>query len=113
MKVPFSPYFLQQLEAGKVKSITSKSGTIDGTFTAKLHYPPNDAKATPTTLFATQVPSFWNSNQLTELLTVPERPGQREEPQSGDLAARASCCVGFGPTLLLFGVSSTSSRGAR
>ena len=34
--VPFSPYFLDQVEAGKVKSIASKGDTIEGTFTAKV-----------------------------------------------------------------------------
>ena len=31
VKVPFSPYFLNQLEAGKVASISSTSGAINGT----------------------------------------------------------------------------------
>ena len=73
--VPFSPYFLQQLEAGKVSSISSTSGAIKGTFKEKIRYPASDEKATPTTLFATQVPSFWNTNQLTEELT--SRRGSR------------------------------------
>ncbi len=101
--VPFSPYFLQQLEAGKVKSITSKSGTIDGTFTAKLKYPPDDAKAKPTDLFATQVPSFWNSNQLTELLTSQKVQVNAKNPNPGT-SLLSELLVGFGPTLLLFGV---------
>jgi cell division protease FtsH len=101
--VPFSPYFLQQLEAGKVKSITSKSGTIDGTFTVKLKYPPNDAKAKATDLFATQVPSFWNSNQLTELLTSHEVQVNAKNPNPGT-SLLGELLVGFGPTLLLFAV---------
>ncbi|HEV7177713.1 MAG TPA: cell division protein FtsH, partial [Solirubrobacteraceae bacterium] len=68
VKVPFSPYFLQQLDAGHVKAINSKSGAIQGTFKSKQTYPPNDSKATPTTLFSTQVPSFWNTNDLTTAL---------------------------------------------
>ena len=68
VKVPFSPYFLNQLEAGQVKSISSKADTIKGTFKANVRYPPSNSKATPTDLFSTQVPSFWNSNQLTSLL---------------------------------------------
>src|SRR5579859_1620708 len=59
--VPFSPYFLAQLDAGHVKSITSKSNTIQGTWTVALRYPAGDTKATATTLFSTQVPSFWNT----------------------------------------------------
>src|ERR1700759_4576951 len=39
VKVPFSPYFLNQVEAGHVKSISSKSETITGTFTRKVVYP--------------------------------------------------------------------------
>ena len=40
VKVPFSPYFLNQLDAGKVKSIDSKGDTIKGTFKSKQRYPP-------------------------------------------------------------------------
>ncbi len=103
VKVPFSPYFLQQLEAGKVKSISSKSGTINGTYKVKLRYPPNDSKATATTLFATQVPSFWNTNQLTELLTEQEVQVNAQNPNPGT-SLLGELLVGFGPTLLLFGV---------
>ncbi len=103
VKVPFSPYFLQQLEAGKVKSISAKSGAIDGTFTVKLRYPANDSKATPTTLFATQVPSFWNTNQLTEELTSHNVQVNAQNPNPGTSLIE-ELLVGFGPTLLLFGV---------
>ena len=36
VKVPFSPYFLRQVQAGKVKSISSKGDTISGTFASKV-----------------------------------------------------------------------------
>ena len=54
--------------SGQVASIASTGDTIQGTFKAALRYPSTDAKATPTTLFATQVPAFWNNDQLTALL---------------------------------------------
>jgi cell division protease FtsH len=101
--VPFSPYFLQQLEAGKVKSISSRSGAINGTFTEKLRYPANDSKATATTLFATQVPSFWNSNQLTDLLIEHNVQVNAKNPNPGT-SLLTELLVGFGPTLLLFAV---------
>ncbi|MGH2881381.1 MAG: ATP-dependent metallopeptidase FtsH/Yme1/Tma family protein, partial [Solirubrobacteraceae bacterium] len=101
--VPFSPYFLQQLEAGKVKSISSRSGSIQGTFTEKLKYPANDSSATPTTLFATQVPSFWNSNQLTNLLIQHNVEVNAKNPNPGT-SLLTELLVGFGPTLLLFAV---------
>ena len=31
VKVPFSPYFLDQVQAGKVESISSKGDTVSGT----------------------------------------------------------------------------------
>ena len=101
--VPFSPYFIQQLEAGKVKSISSRSGAIQGTFKEKLKYPPNDSKATPTDLFATQVPSFWNTNQLTDLLTSEKVEVNAKNPNPGT-SLLTELLVGFGPTLLLFAV---------
>jgi cell division protease FtsH len=98
--VPFSPYFIQQVEAGKVKSISSKSDTIQGTFTAKTRYPPNDNKATPTTLFSTQVPSFWNGASLTSLLRSHNVEVNAQNPNPGT-SVLAEILLGFGPTILL------------
>src|SRR5262249_50519325 len=50
--VPFSPYFLDQVQAGLVKSISSRSDTIKGTFTRKVNYRGDDGKTTSTTLFS-------------------------------------------------------------
>jgi cell division protease FtsH len=102
-KVPFSPYFLNQLEAGQVKSISSKADTISGTFKAKVRYPPSDSKATPTDLFSTQVPSFWNSNQLTTLLRSQGVEVNATNPNPGT-SILAELLLGFGPTLLLVGL---------
>jgi cell division protease FtsH len=103
VKVPFSPYFLQRLEAGQVKSISSKGDTIQGTFSTKLRYPPSDAKATPTTLFSTQVPTFWNNATLTALL---QSKGVQVNAQSTATSTSllAEILLGFGPTLLLVGL---------
>ena len=98
--VPFSPYFIQQVEAGKVKSINSTSGAIQGTFTAKLKYPANDKNATPTTLFATQVPAFWDSASLTKLLTEHDVQVNAQNPNPGT-SLITTLLLGFGPTLLL------------
>jgi cell division protease FtsH len=101
--VPFSPFFLDQLDGGKVKSISSKGDTIDGTFTAKIRYPPNDSKATPTTLFKTQVPSFWNDTQLTQLLQSKNVEVNAKSTSTGT-SLLAELLLGFGPTLLLVGL---------
>lgn len=34
--VPFSPYFLRQVDAGNVKSISTTGDTVQGTFTTKV-----------------------------------------------------------------------------
>jgi cell division protease FtsH len=103
VKVPFSPYFLDQVAAGQVSSISSKSGTINGTFKSKVRYPPNDQKATPTTLFATQVPSFWNTNDLTTELSKQKVEVNAQNPNPGT-SLLAELLLGFGPTLLLVGL---------
>ncbi len=101
--VPFSPYFINQLNAGQISSISSKGDSIQGTFKSKQRYPPNDSQATPTTLFATQVPSFWNSTQLTEQLQSKGVEVNAKNPNPGT-SVLAELLLGFGPTLLLVGL---------
>src|ERR1700730_17585582 len=36
VSVPFNPYFLQEVQAGQVKSISTKGDSVQGTFTTKL-----------------------------------------------------------------------------
>jgi cell division protease FtsH len=112
VKVPFSPYFLQQLDAGKVKSISSKGDSVQGTFTTKLRYPPTDTKATATTLFSTQVPTFWNNTMLTQLL---QSKGVQVNAQStsNSTSLLAEILLGFGPTLLLVGLFVLLARRAQ
>jgi cell division protease FtsH len=101
--VPFSPYFLQQVQAGNVKAISAKGDTIQGTFAAKVRYPPGDKNATPTTLFSTQVPSFWNGAALTSLLQSKNIQVNAQNPNPGTSLV-AELLLGFGPTLLLVGL---------
>jgi cell division protease FtsH len=89
VSVPFSPYFLDQVNAGQVKSISSKSDTIQGTFATEVRYPPSDQKATPTTLFSTQVPSFWNNDQLTQLLQSKKVEITAQNPNPGTSLGRS------------------------
>jgi cell division protease FtsH len=98
--VPFSPYFIQQVQAGQVKSISSKGSTIQGTFVSKVRYPADDKKATPTTLFSTEVPSFWNGPALTALLQD-KHVQVNAKPMTSGTSVLAEILLGFGPTLLL------------
>jgi cell division protease FtsH len=111
VKVPFSPYFVQQVQAGQVKSISSKGGTIQGTFASKVRYPANDKNATPTTLFATEVPSFWNGPALTALLQD-KHVQVNAKPATSGTSVLAEILLGFGPTLLLVGLFYVFARRA-
>jgi cell division protease FtsH len=103
VEVPFSPFFLNEVQAGQVKSISSKGDTISGTFTTKVRYPPTDTKATPTTLFSTQVPVFWNNQQLAALLqSKGVQVNAKSTAQTTSLLAEI--LLGFGPTLLIVGL---------
>jgi cell division protease FtsH len=101
--VPFSPYFLTHVKADTVETISSKGDTIEGKFKTKQRYPTSDSKATPTKLFATQVPSFWNGAQLSALL---QEKGVRINAESTTTSESllAEILLGFGPTLLIVGL---------
>jgi cell division protease FtsH len=101
--VPFSPYFLEQVKGDTVYSIVSKGDTIQGELKAKQRYPADDKKATPTKLFATQVPSFWNGSQLSALL---QEKGVKinAESTSTSESLLEEILLGFGPTLLIVGI---------
>ena len=111
VKVPFSPYFLNQVDAGHVKSISSKSDTINGTFSKKLLYPPG-SKATATTLFSTEVPTFWDNAALTKQLQdhAVEVNAQNPNPARSLIG---EILLGFGPTILLLAIFYFIARRAR
>src|SRR5205807_5176630 len=55
-----------------------------------------------TDLFATQVPSFWNTNELTTQLSSQKVQVNAKNPNPGT-SLLSELLLGFGPTLLLFG----------
>jgi cell division protease FtsH len=101
--VSFNPFFLAEVKAGQVKSISSTGYTIQGTFKVKLRYPSGDSKATPSKQFATEVPSFWNNSQLAGLL---QEKGVEINAKSTTKTTSllAELLLGFGPTLLIVGL---------
>jgi cell division protease FtsH len=101
--VPFNPFFLAQVQAGEVKSISTKGDTVQGTFRSKLRYPPSSKKATPTTLFATEIPTFWNGTQLSTLLKEKGVEINAKSTTSSQ-SLLAELLLGFGPTLLIVGL---------
>jgi cell division protease FtsH len=112
VKVPFSPYFVTAVQAGRVTSIASKGDTIQGTFKRAMRYPAAGHQAQLTTLFSTEVPTFWNTNQLTALVQSHDVQINASSPtQGGSLVA--SVLLGFGPTLLIVGLFIVFARRAR
>jgi cell division protease FtsH len=101
--VQFKPFFLQEVQRGQVKSISSKGDTIEGTLKAKVRYPASDKQATPTTLFTTQVPTFWNGAQLSVLLKE-KNVNVNAKPTGESKSLLAELLLGFGPTLLIVGL---------
>ena len=95
VRVPYSPYFLEQVSAGHVKEIMSKGTAIQGTFTRKQQY----AGSKPTTRFRTEIPAFANNNALTELL---QRKRVVVNAQALDTGGPwwQNLLLGFGPTIL-------------
>jgi cell division protease FtsH len=99
VRVPYSPFFLNQVNAGNVEAITSKGTAIQGTFTKKLRY----GKSKPTTRFRTEIPAFANNDALSALLER-KRVVVNAQPLDTGGPWWQSLLLGFGPTLLFIGL---------
>jgi cell division protease FtsH len=99
VRVPYSPYFLTQVDDGHVSEITSKGTAVQGSFKKAQEY--KGSKATK--LFETEIPAFANTDKLSNLLqskgvVVNAVPLDTGGPWWETLL------VGFGPTLLFIGL---------
>ncbi len=99
VRVPYSPFFLDQVTAGNVAQITSKGSTVQGLFKKPEHY--GDSK--PSTKFKTEIPAFADTKALTKSLqdagvVVNAVPLQTSLPWWENLL------LNFGPTLLFIGL---------
>src|SRR5437660_8599779 len=65
IRVPYSPFFLQQVRADNVRSVTSTASQLQGDF---AHATKPAGASTTSTHFVTQIPSFADTNQLSRLL---------------------------------------------
>jgi len=99
VRVPYSPFFLQEVKAGHVASITSKGTAVQGMFKTAQKY---DGEK-PTVRFKTEIPTFADTNALSQLLqrkgvVVNAQPLQTGAPWWENLL------VGFGPTILFVAI---------
>ena len=99
VRVPYSPFFIQQVTAGHVASITSKGTAVQGEFTVPERY----AKSKPTTRFKTEIPAFADTNALSQLLQQ-KKVVVNAQPLDSGVPWWESLLVGFGPTLLFVGL---------
>jgi cell division protease FtsH len=95
VRVPYSPFFLNQVRADHVKEITSKGTAIQGTFKEPQKYA--DEKAT--TNFSTEIPAFADNDSLSQLL---QQHGVIVNAEPLDTGAPwwQNLLLGFGPTIL-------------
>jgi len=102
-RVPYQPFFVDQLTAGNVDEITSQADSIEGELSDAATYdPPGDEEPVEVTSFETEVPAFIDRAGLTELLTDQEVVINAEPPDEGR-SLWATLLLGFLPTLLLIG----------
>jgi cell division protease FtsH len=100
--VPFS-VFLSDLRGGEIKSVSAKADAVQGTLRKKVRYPAHSKTATPTALFATQVPAFWNNTQLSADLEAEHVTITATSPTTSE-SILEELLLGFGPTLLIVGI---------
>jgi cell division protease FtsH len=98
VRIPYSPTFLEQVQAGNVSAISSKSATVNGTFRTAVRYP-SDAETTATA-FVTEIPEFANSNALMALLQSKGVQINATAPSTGS-SLLLTLLVFFGPVLLI------------
>jgi cell division protease FtsH len=94
VRVPYSPFFIEQVTAGNVAQITSKGTAVQGQLKQSVNYGTNHAR-----LFKTEIPSFANTDALSNLL---QEKGVVINAQPLDTGSPwwESLLLGFGPTLL-------------
>ena len=95
VRVPYSPFFLNQVNAGHVKAITSKGTAIQGTFSQKLQY----AGSKPTARFETEIPAFADNDALSQLLQK-KAVVVNAQPLDSGAPWWQNLLLGFGPTIL-------------
>jgi cell division protease FtsH len=99
VRVPYSPFFLQQVTDGHVAAIMSKGTAIQGTFTVPETY----AGSKPTTRFKTEIPAFANTDALSKLLEE-KKVVVNAQPLDTGAPWWENLLIGFGPTILFVGL---------
>jgi cell division protease FtsH len=100
-RVPYQPFFVDQVEAGNVSQISSQQDSIEGELKRGASYdPPGDAKPVKVTKFKTEVPAFIDPAELTRLLDRQNVVINAKPPDTGR-SLWSTLVLGFLPTILL------------
>src|SRR4051794_24261009 len=102
-RIPYEPFFVDQLRASNVQEISSTDQTIEGTLKKKAEYTPPGGKPKTVDKFTTQVPAFVDTAGLTKLLDEKNVVVNAKAPDSGR-SPFWTLILGFGPTILLVGL---------
>jgi cell division protease FtsH len=100
VRIPYSPTFLTQVTDGNVKSVSTKSAAISGTFKHSVRYPAGSASARSSTNFTTQIPSFAPQQDLFKELRAEHVTINAQNPSTGP-STLTEIIASFGPTLLI------------
>src|ERR671910_99861 len=95
VRVPYSPFFLQQVQARNVEEITSKGTDIQGAFRKEVTFEDSE----PTTRFQTEIPAFANTDELSRVLQENDVTVNADPLDTGGPWWQ-TLLVGFGPTIL-------------
>src|SRR5262245_8827038 len=102
-RVPYQPFVVDQVEAGNVKEISSRAGSIEGELKREATYDaPGDTKPVAVTKFKTEIPAFIDPAELTALLARENVVINAEPPDAGR-SLLGSLVLGLLPTILLVG----------
>ena len=100
-RVPYQPFFVDQLGTGDVREISSQGDSIEGKLRREVTYdPPGRAPPVKVTRFETQVPAFIERAALTRSLRDQDVIINAEPPDRGR-SLWATLLFGFAPTLVL------------
>jgi cell division protease FtsH len=103
-QVPYQPFFVGQLQAGNVKSISSIQSTVDGELKRPARYlPPGQRQAVEVTRFKTEIPSFIDPAVVTRMVSSQDVVVNAKSQDAGR-AIWQTLFLGVLPTLFFMGI---------
>ena len=107
LRIPYSPTFLRQVDAGNVAKFTSTGEAVQGEFKKPVTYPPpaegSEEKGKTASRFETQLPAFVDGARLESTLRE-KGVILNAEPLEEGRGLLATVLLYFGPTLLFIGL---------